>query len=139
MNITIDHLNILTENWDETVAFYHQLFGLIEGKHIPNGRKNYLYTADGHHAWIHLSTLESKARTLADPNSPFQIQATPGSENQNTGALDHIAWAVASADFDILLKRLEAFKIECRISKELPRQVWFFDPNGVKLEITDKL
>jgi catechol 2,3-dioxygenase-like lactoylglutathione lyase family enzyme len=139
VEIGIDHLNILTENWDATVEFYHQLFGFIEGKHIPDGRKNYLYTADGRHAWIHLSTLESKARRLADPNSPFQIQATPGSQNQNTGALDHVAWAVASADFDVLLNKLDALKIEYRISQELPRQIWFFDPNGVKLEITDCL
>ena len=139
VDIEIDHLNILTENWGETVAFYHQLFGFIEGKHVPNGRENYLYGADGRHAWIHLSTLESKARRLADPNSPFQIQATPGSQNQNTGALDHVAWVVPSADFDVLLNKLNALKIEYRISKELPRQIWFFDPNGVKLEVADKL
>ncbi len=138
MKIRIDHLNILVEDWDKTVAFYHQLFGFIDGKHVPGGRKNYLYTADRRTALIHLSTLESKERTLANPESPFQVQATPGSQNQNTGALDHVALVVGSADFDLLIKKLDALKIAYRISRETPRQMWFFDPNGVKLELTDK-
>ncbi len=137
MKIRIDHLNILVEDWGKTVAFYHQLFGFIEGKHVPEGRKNYLYTADRSQALIHLSTLDSKARTLANPDNPFQVQATPGSQNQNTGALDHVALVVGPVDFDLLIKKLDALKIEYRISREQPRQMWFFDPNGVKLEITD--
>ena len=138
MKIRIDHLNILVEDWDATVAFYHELFGFVEGRHVPDGRKNYLYSADRNQALIHLSTLDSKARTLANPDNPFQIQATPSSQNKNTGALDHIAWVVESADFDLLLEKLSALKIKYRILKDQPRQMWFFDPNGVKLEITDK-
>jgi len=137
MKVRIDHLNILVEDWDKTVEFYHQLFGFIEGKHVLDGRINYLYTADHSRALIHLSTLESKARTLANPDSPFQVRATPGSQNQNTGALDHIAWVVGSADFDLLLTKLDILKIGYRLSKDQPRQMWFFDPNAVKLEITD--
>ncbi len=136
--IQIDHLNILVEDWDKTVEFYSNLFGFVEGKHVPGARKNYLYTADHAHALIHLSTLESKARTLANPDSPFQVQATPGSQNTNTGALDHIALLISAADFDALRQKLDAFKIEYRILEAKPKQMWFFDPNGVKLEITDR-
>jgi catechol 2,3-dioxygenase-like lactoylglutathione lyase family enzyme len=137
MRVRMDHLNILVENWDKTAEFYNQLFGFVEGKNVPNGQKNYLYTADHSQSLIHLSTLDSKARTLANPDNPFQVQATPGSQNQNTGALDHIAWVVGSADFNLLLTKLDTLKIPYRISIKQPRQMWFFDPNGVKLEITD--
>ena len=75
---------------------------------------------------------------MANPESPFQVQATSGSQNQNTGALDHIALVVGSADFDLLIEKLDALKVAYRISIEQPRQMWFFDPNGVKIEIADK-
>ena len=136
MKIRLDHINILVEDWDKTVEFYQQLFGFIEGKNIPNGQKNYLYTADGAHALIHLSTLAGKARNLANLEIPFQVQATPGSENQNTGALDHIALAVRAIDFESILKKLELLKIPYRMSRKEPQQIWFFDPNRVKLEIS---
>lgn len=137
MKISIDHINVLVEDWDKTV-FYNEIFGFVEGKHVSGGRKNYLYTADHNRAIIHLSSMESKARSLADTSRPHQIQATPVSQNENTGALDHIAFNVYPIDFDKLFERLEA-RGQYRISETSPRQMWFFDPNGVKLEISDKI
>ncbi len=138
MQIKWDHLDILVEDWDKTVDFYHQLFGFVEGRHIPGGHKNCLYTADHSQALIHLTTLESKASNLAHPDNPLQIQATPVSQNKNTGAVNDIAWVVESADFDLLLNKLDALKVEYRISRKQLRKMWFFDPNGVKFEIADK-
>ena len=136
MKIQLDHINILVEDYAKTVDFYHQLLGFVEGKHIPGGQENYLYTADRAHAVIHLSTLEGKARRLANPETPFQTQATPVSQNQNTGALDHVDLLVSTADFESIVNKLDFSNMPYRISKNESPQLWFFDPNGVKLEIT---
>lgn len=137
MDINLDHFNILVEDWERTVNFYYSLFGFVEGKNVIDGRKNYLYTADHKNALIHLTSIQSKEESNKNPDKPHQIQATPVSQNQNTGALDHIALNVSKGNFDLLLEKLDFFKIKYRISQGKARQIWFFDPNGVKLEVFD--
>ena len=43
MKIQLNLISIFAENWEQTVDFYGQIFGFIEGKHVPHGHKNYLY------------------------------------------------------------------------------------------------
>jgi catechol 2,3-dioxygenase-like lactoylglutathione lyase family enzyme len=113
----VDHINIGTNRLAETVAFFRDALGLVEGWRPPFGVGGaWLYA--GETAVVHLVDLESAKR--------------PSDE----AALDHFALAID--DWDGARARLDAAGVTYRAT-DVPdstiRQIFLRDPNGVNIEL----
>jgi len=117
----VDHINIGTERLAETVAFFRDVLGLVEGfrPDFPFGGA-WLYAGDG--AVVHLVDLPKGKR--------------PSSE----AALDHFAFAID--DWDDAVARLTRAGVEHRAT-DVPgapiKQIFLRDPNGVNIELNYRL
>jgi catechol 2,3-dioxygenase-like lactoylglutathione lyase family enzyme len=113
----LDHINLKTDRLDETIAFYRDLIGLEVGY-----RPNFAFPG----AWLYHA-----GRPIVHLKSPG---GRPGDEDD---AVDHVAFR--APDLSPILARLADAGIP-HVARKLPdnsaRQVFFADPNGVKVEIT---
>lgn len=138
----IDHYAILVKDLNETIEFYTYLLGLIHGPKLNGGFGEFLYFPDSSQACIHLLSEEKARHVNNDKAEGFQVYATPAQTQNhlnNTHALDHIAFAADKAVYDEIMAKLKARNIPIRLGEELAPdilQVWFLDPNGIKVEVT---
>jgi catechol 2,3-dioxygenase-like lactoylglutathione lyase family enzyme len=112
----MNHFTILTDNVERTIAFYGDLLGLAAGPR-PN------FTFPG--AWLYAG------------GAPILhvIGGRPKSE-LHAGVIDHMAFS--GQDLAGLLAKLETRKIEHTCRRQAGSGVWqvfFFDPNGARVEI----
>ena len=120
MSITlVDHVNIVTERLEETRAFFVDVLGLTIGPRPP-------FAVEGY--WLY-----------AGPRPIVHMQSAPGPVCQSeASALNHFAFA--TDDFDAMIQRLLRHAVTHRIvvvPNTTARQVFFHDPNGVRVEITE--
>ena len=127
MNIgSVDHVNIKSPRFDESLHLYHDILGLSMGR-LPDvsrmagagamPRSAYLCDATGR-AIIHMSAAE-------------------GDASARTGAIDHIA--LRCEGFAEFARRLEESDTEFRkaIYPEIGvAQLVLTDPNGIKIELS---
>jgi catechol 2,3-dioxygenase-like lactoylglutathione lyase family enzyme len=119
---TLAHINIRTERYSETIAFYQALLGFQPARSPVNpdlDRNTWLCDPQGN-PWIHVNSL-----------APGETQRTAD------GCLDHVAFNCSDID---------AFKAKLREMgvpfKEVPTlvpgavQLNVYDPNGIKVEMT---
>jgi catechol 2,3-dioxygenase-like lactoylglutathione lyase family enzyme len=125
----LDHLLVLTDDMDETRDFYRDALGLEVGERPPLEFPGYWLYAAGIPC-VHVADREiytSHARATGIPASP---------PAEGTGAVDHLAFA--ADDYDEATQRLERSGIVAK-RNTVPgvgmRQLFFSDPNGVKIEI----
>lgn len=113
----LDHINLKTDRLEETVAFYRDVIGLELGY-----RPNFPFAG----AWLYHA-----GRPIVHLKSPG------GRPGRNDDAVDHVAFR--APDLSPILVRLKDAGI-AHEARTLPdnsaRQVFFADPNGVKVEIT---
>jgi catechol 2,3-dioxygenase-like lactoylglutathione lyase family enzyme len=112
----MNHFTILTDDVPRTTEFYHELLGLTEGYRPKLGFPGVWLYADGK-AVLHV--MGGRTRD----------QLTPG-------VIDHMAFSATGLK-DVLAK-LDARGIEniCRRQPESGVwQVFFFDPNGARVEL----
>ena len=126
----IDHVNIRTRCFDETIAFYRDVV-LLDPRPTPEGNMSkgaWLYD-DGGNAAIHLGRAD-----VAYPAD--ELLGRFDDSSHGTGSVDHVALeCTGEAQFR---ERVEggghAFKVN-----DVPqiglRQVFVRDPNGVLLEL----
>jgi catechol 2,3-dioxygenase-like lactoylglutathione lyase family enzyme len=115
----LDHANIYTARLDETIAFFTDIIGLKNGPRpdvpIPGA---WLYSGDK--PIVHLVG-HAEARTAK-------------------GVIDHFALAVS--DLEPVLQRLEARGVAYNVI-DIPggfgRQAFVTDPNGVTVELTQRV
>ncbi len=131
--LTIDHINILAKDLNTTVNFYNKIFGLVYGATFAGGKSNYLYAADRQHAPIHLETEQRKIEKNQRQEPGFRVHAVANAEH--TGALDHVAFVTDQTSFEAILAALKAENIDYTMAAS-HKQMWFFDPNKVKLEVS---
>lgn len=116
----MDHYAIRTTDMEPTREFYEQVLGFSAGPRPPFKFDGYwLYCGDV--PVVHLVT-------------PRGIK--PGDDTGPTGAVDHIAFR--ASDLDAMRKRLEEHDVsyeERTVPKLELHQVFFQDPNGIKIEI----
>ena len=112
-----DHINLKTDRLDETVAFYRDFIGLEVGY-----RPNFPYPG----AWLYHA-----GRPIV------HLKAPGGRDGGDADAVDHVAFR--TPDLSPILARLKEAGVPHE-ARTLPdnsaRQVFFADPNGVKVEIT---
>ncbi len=125
----LDHVLVLTEDMEGTRDFYRDALGLEVGDRPPLEFPGYWLYAGGvpcvHVADRGAFTAHSETTGIA---------ASPPA--QGTGALDHLAFS--EDDHDEAVARLERTGVEA-VRNTVPgigmRQLFFEDPNGVKIEI----
>jgi catechol 2,3-dioxygenase-like lactoylglutathione lyase family enzyme len=112
----MNHFTILTDDVDRTVAFYGDLLGLAAGP-----RPAFAFPG----AWLYAN------------GAPILhvIGGRPKSE-LHAGVIDHMAFT--GQDLPELLAKLEGGRIEHTCRRQVGSGVWqvfFFDPNGARVEI----
>jgi catechol 2,3-dioxygenase-like lactoylglutathione lyase family enzyme len=125
----LDHVLVLTQDIDGTRDFYRDALGLEEGDRPPLEFPGYWLYAEGVPC-VHVAdraAYEAHSTTTGTPVSP---------PAEGTGSLDHLAFS--GDDHDEAVARLERSGIEAK-RNTVPgvgmRQLFFEDPNGVKIEI----
>jgi catechol 2,3-dioxygenase-like lactoylglutathione lyase family enzyme len=125
----IEHYLVLTDDIDATRDFYIEALGMQAGFRPPLGFPgHWVYIGDT--PVIHIAewgtyTARSKARG---------VDVT--TRASGTGPVDHIAFG--AQDYDEVLARLQRLGVAVRVNDNpgnIVRQLFVFDPNGVKIEI----
>jgi catechol 2,3-dioxygenase-like lactoylglutathione lyase family enzyme len=115
----LDHYNLRTRKFDETVRFYRDVLGLTKGPR-PD------FPEPG--AWMY-----SEGRPVV-----HLVDLTPGSEPQkaDSGVVHHVAFV--SRGFDAMKKHLSSTGVEFRTVSVPGNKLWQIfigDPNGVVVEL----
>ena len=125
----LEHVLVLTEDIEATRDFYRDALGLEVGERPPLEFPGYWLYAGGVPC-VHVADREAYTAHSATTGIP----ASPPAES--TGAVDHLAFS--GDDHDEALARLEQTGLKPR-HNTVPgigmRQLFFEDPNGVKIEI----
>ncbi|MCZ7656477.1 MAG: VOC family protein [Xanthobacteraceae bacterium] len=115
----LDHYNIRTRRFPETVQFYTEVLGLTNGE-----RPNFSFPG----AWLY-----SEGRAVV-----HLVDLSPSGEAQkpDSGVVHHIAFV--SRGFDAMKRHLAARKVAFE-TREVPGgalwQIFIRDPNGVMIEL----
>ena len=134
----LEHYNIRTTKFDETVKFYDDALGMKAGRPpmTPEGfPPSWIYDDSGIPA-VHL--------TPVDPEDPFGSYAKmaqfrgeePNPSFEGSGAVDHVAFECEG--FDEIKARLDGMNV-AYFENSFPnfnlKQLFLKDPNGVTLEL----
>lgn len=123
----LDHVNIITDQLDQTADFYARLLDLERRDGpppLPPHQVQWMYDASGR-AILHLNSV--------DCPRAFDRSVEPGAL---TGAIHHVA--LNCSGFDEVTRRLEALGAEFRLNLIESiglRQIFTPDPNNVLLEL----
>jgi catechol 2,3-dioxygenase-like lactoylglutathione lyase family enzyme len=115
----LDHYNVSTRNLKETVQFYVDVLGFVDGPRPPFSFPGaWLYSAG--HPVLHLS----------------DISQTDKQQRPDSGVINHIAFG--SRGFEAMKKHLTDKGVPFRIN-QVPNstrwQIFLVDPNNVELEL----
>jgi len=125
----LEHYLVLTDDIDATRDFYIEALGMQAGPRPPLG-------FPGH--WVYLGAIpvihiaEWSTYTTHSNSKGVDVSARA----KGTGPVDHIAFA--AQDYDGVLERLRGYGVKVRTNDSpgnIVRQLFLFDPNGVKIEI----
>ena len=125
----MEHYLVLTSNLTATRDFYRDALGMAEGFRPPLGFPgHWMYI--GATAVIHIAEWETYTAHSNGKEIPVTAPAA------STGAFDHVAFK--AEDFAEVSARLERHGVTPArnlVSNSGLRQLFVFDPNGVKIEI----
>lgn len=133
----LHHYAYRAKDAEETRHFYEDILGLplyhiIQSDHVPSTGEYCPYThfffrlQDG--SFIAFFDLGDDEAALPSPNTPLWV--------------NHIAFRVNTvADLEVMKARLEAegIKVLGVTDHHIFKSIYFFDPNGVRLELTAQL
>jgi catechol 2,3-dioxygenase-like lactoylglutathione lyase family enzyme len=115
----LDHYNVSTRNLRDTVRFYEDVLGLVNGPRPPFDFPGAWLYSEGHPV-LHLN----------------DISPTDKPQRPDSGVIDHIAFG--SRGFDAIKQRLTRKGVPFRVN-EVPnssrRQIFLTDPNNVLIEL----
>jgi catechol 2,3-dioxygenase-like lactoylglutathione lyase family enzyme len=115
----LDHYNVSTRKLAETIQFYEDVLGFVNGPRPPfNFPGAWLYSAG--HPVLHLN----------------DISATEREQQPDSGVIDHVAFG--SRGFAGMRQRLTGLGIPHRVN-QVPNstrwQIFLKDPNNVEIEL----
>jgi catechol 2,3-dioxygenase-like lactoylglutathione lyase family enzyme len=131
MSVTgMEHVLVLSEDIEASRAFYSEVVGLRVGERPPLEFSGY---------WLYAGSIP--CLHLADRRSYRDHAATLGldveTRSARGGGIDHIAFV--ATDYDELTARLERAGVAA-VANDVPgggpRQLFFSDPNGVRIELS---
>ena len=115
----LDHYNVSTRNLRDTVRFYEEVLGLVNGPRPPFDFPGAWLYSEGHPV-LHLN----------------DISPTDKPQRPDSGVNDHIAFG--SRGFDAIKQHLAGKGVSFRVN-EVPnstrRQIFLTDPNNVLIEL----
>ena len=127
--LKLEHYLVLSDDVDRTRDFYRDVLGMREGFRPKLDFAGYwLYVGDT--ASIHIGDWASYSVWTRSVGIPISTRA------ESTGAVDHIAFNASG--FDEMRARLKSHGIEPseNLLDEIGlRQLFFYDPNGVPIEL----
>ena len=127
--LKLEHYLVLSDDVDRTRDFYRDVLGMREGFRPKLDFAGYwLYVGDT--ASIHIGDWASYSVWTQSVGIPISTRA------ESTGAVDHIAFNASG--FDEMRARLKSHGIEPseNLLDEIGlRQLFFYDPNGVPIEL----
>jgi len=125
----LEHFLVIADDLDATRDFYRDVLGLSVGPRPPLAFPGYWLYA-GETPCVHLA----ERATYTSSSAPRGVPVSPPASG--TGPFDHVAFN--ASDFDEIAARLARHGVVARVN-EVPgiglRQLFLFDPNGVKIEI----
>jgi catechol 2,3-dioxygenase-like lactoylglutathione lyase family enzyme len=125
----MEHYLVLTSDLDATRDFYQDALGMSQGFRPQLGFPGY-WMYIGATPVIHIAEWNSYTAHSNAKDIPVTAPAA------STGAFDHVAFN--AQNFDSVIARLERHGVTPArnlTSKSGMRQLFVFDPNGVKIEI----
>ena len=115
----LDHYNVSTRNLRDTVRFYEEVLGLVNGPRPPFDFPGAWLYSEGHPV-LHLN----------------DISPTDKPQRPDSGVIDHIAFG--SRGFEAIKQHLTRKGVSFR-ANEVPnntrRQIFLTDPNNVLIEL----
>ena len=127
----IEHFLIAADDLDATRDWYARVLGMRPGPHPDFGFPvHWMYLGD--RDVVHIGP---SARNAGDIQKRY-LGRTSADAGTGTGAIDHIAFRASG--LAKMLSHLRAEKIaftQRRANGQALFQVFFFDPNGVKIEL----
>ncbi len=128
----LDHVLVLSDDIDATRDFYCAVVGLSVGDRPPLAFPGYwLYAPDGSGgACVHVADRRAYAAHAASLGLAVP-EREPG-----VGPVDHVAFN--AHDWDRIVERLDRAGVQAVLNSVPggPRQAFFADPNGVRVEIS---
>ena len=134
----LEHYNIRTIKFDETVKFYDDILGMkckrapMAPEHMP---ATWIYDDSGVPA-VHLTPVDPEDAHASYARIAQYRGVDADAAFQGSGAIDHVAFECEG--FDEILSRLKA-KDVAYVENNFPqfnlRQLFVKDPNGVTLEL----
>ena len=133
----LEHYNIRTTRYSETVRFYVEVLGMRHDTQFSGG--NWIYDGSGVAA-VHLIVVDP-----ADPERSYQAkssfrgggEAASGEERfYGSGAIDHVAFECAG--YGEMVEKLRGANLsfhENLVTGMQLRQIFVKDPNGITLEL----
>ena len=129
ITISFDHYLLFTKNLKETVEWYSKVLGIKPGP-TPE------FDVPVH--WLYLG--DQPIIHAAERNPDNKIESYIGKvdyqKETGSGLIDHIAFS--STGLTKMLRKLDSLGVdytERRVDTNSRYQVFFFDPNGVKIEL----
>lgn len=128
----LDHYLVLADNMEATRNFYVEMLGLTEGDRPRFGFPGYwLYLGD--EPCVHIATRNLDSDDAA---SRYLSRSSEDAAVASTGAIDHLAFR--GTGLIEIRERLLAGGFpfnERQVDREGRYQLFFDDPNGVKIEL----
>ncbi len=125
----MEHYLVLTSDLGATRDFYENALGMAQGFRPQLGFPGY-WMYIGATPVIHIAEWNSYTAHSTAKDIPVTKPAA------STGAFDHVAFN--AQDFEAVVARLDRHGVKPArnlVSKSGMRQLFVFDPNGVKIEI----
>jgi len=115
----LDHYNVSTRRLGDTVAFYEDILGLVNGPRPPFDFPGAWLYSEGHPV-LHLN----------------DISPTDKQQPADSGVIDHIAFG--SRGFEAMQRHLAQKGVQFRVNvvpNSSRRQIFLTDPNNVLIEL----